>query len=341
MKHIKFPEKIDTINRRLPFFLATEEWVARHLPAGDYFFSWQVDPTVICGRNQEIAKEVNLNYCKNNCIDVVRRRSGGGAVFADRENFMFSYITDGDNVTEEFARYTNMIAMALRNIGINAMATGRNDITIDGKKVSGNAFYHIPGRCIAHGTMLYNFDPAHISNALTPSRAKLESKGVKSVKSRVTCLKNEGISLSSYDFERYMIESITDGDPYVITEKDLDEIVRIESRYYDPSFMKIEDTSGNHTEVASGRQLISNLLRLDGIGEFQIEYHLDSNNIINDFNISGDFFMQEDIDQRICNALNGILCDKVSLHEIISKINPESVIPGLTGDKLLNLILPY
>ena len=181
MRHIAFPENIDTVHRRLPFFLATEEWVARFLPAGDYFFSWQVDPTVICGRNQEIDKEVNLHYCRENGIDVVRRRSGGGAVFADRENFMFSFITDGDDVTGEFARYTAMIAGALCELGLDARATGRNDITIGGRKVAGNAFYHLPGRCIAHGTMLYNFDPCHLANALTPSKESSQCRRVSHV----------------------------------------------------------------------------------------------------------------------------------------------------------------
>lgn len=135
MRHIRFSEGIDVFNQRSLFFLATEEWVARSLPAGDWFFSWQVSPTVICGRNQEIDKEVDLVYCRRNGIDVVRRRAGGGSVFADRDNFMFSFITPGDNVTETFARYTAMIADALRGIGINAEATGRNDINIDEKSV--------------------------------------------------------------------------------------------------------------------------------------------------------------------------------------------------------------
>lgn len=338
MRHIKFPDSIDTVNRRLPFFLATEEWVARKLPAGDYFFSWQVDPTVICGRNQDISKEVDLEYCKNNGIDVVRRRSGGGAVFADRENFMSSYITDGDDITAEFAKYTSMIADALCRIGIDAVATGRNDITIDGKKVSGNAFYHIPGRCIAHGTMLYHFNPVHISNALTPSRAKLESKGVKSVQSRVTCLQTEGITHSPSEFEEYMIRSITDGNPYIVTENDLDEIVAIENHYYDPSFMRMDGKRKSDGASVNGQRLVTNQMRLDGVGEFQIEYSLDADSRIRDFHISGDFFMSEDVDRMICNRLNGVVCEEAELTAAIRDINPEAVIPGLTPVKLLGLI---
>lgn len=340
MRHIAFPEEIDILNRRLPFFLATEEWAARYLPAGEYFFSWQVNPTVICGRNQDILKEVDLDYCRDNGIDVVRRRSGGGAVFADRDNFMFSYITAGDDVVGEFARYTSMIASALRNIGMSAEATGRNDIVIDGKKVSGNAFYHIPGRCIAHGTMLYNFDPIHISKALTPSKAKLESKGVKSVESRVTCLVNEGITLSPEQFESYMIKSITDGDPYIVTQEDLENILNLESRYYDPSFMKIGNVLGKpECRLSEAASLKTNDIHLEGVGEFSIEYSVNQDNIIEEFRISGDFFMKEDVESRICDRLKGVRCDRESLGEVMEEINPDSVIPGLSGEKLLDLII--
>ncbi len=338
MRHISFPEYIDTFNRRLPFFLATEEWVARNLPADDYFFSWQVNPTVICGRNQEISKEVNLAYCKDNKIDVVRRRSGGGAVFADRENFMFSYITPGDDVTTTFAHYTSMIADALCKLGINAVATGRNDITINDKKVSGNAFYHIPGRCIAHGTMLYHFDPSHIANALTPSKAKLESKGVKSVQSRVTCLQEEGISLSPVQFEKYMIESITDSNPYIISEDDLKEIIAIENTYYDKSFINIPDDSSicDNDETLSNR--VSNHMRLEGVGEFYIDYTITPGNIINDFRISGDFFMNEDTDHLICDRINGTPFLEKAIKEVVSEIKPCKIIPGLTEESLAQLI---
>lgn len=341
MRHIRFSDEIEIINQRLPFFLATEEWVARNLPEDEYFFSWQVDPTVICGRNQEIDKEVNLEYCRGNNIDVVRRRSGGGAVFADRENFMFSYITAGDNVTEEFARYTSMIAEALRGIGIDATATGRNDITIGERKVSGNAFYHLPGKCIAHGTMLYNFDPHHISSALTPSRAKMESKGVKSVPNRVTCLKNEGISLSPTEFERYMIGRLTSGEPYIITYEDYHAIKSIEAGYYDPSFMRISLDKNNKTgEKGRGLNHICRSIRVDGLGEFCVDYDLDNKtNQIHDLRLTGDFFMSADVDMLLCRPLEGceLKCDELS--DRLQNIDLNVIIPGLSPEALKNLLL--
>lgn len=338
MKHIRIPDQREGERRRLPFYLAVEEWVARNFPSGDYFFSWRVDPTVICGRNQEIDKEVNLDYCRKNGIDVVRRRSGGGCVFADRQNFMFSYITASDKVTEVFARYTEMIAAALRSLGIDARASGRNDILIGERKVSGNAFYHIPGKSIAHGTMLYDFDTERLSNAITPSKAKLESKGVKSVPMRVTCLKNEGISLSPEEFESYMLEKITDGEPYLVTLADIEEIRLIEETYYSPSFLKI---GAREDLLIEGRRRVSNRENIEGLGEFCVEYDVDSaTETISRFSISGDFFMKGDVESRICRAFNGLRCERGEIERIVNSIDPESVVPGLDASTLLRLVLP-
>lgn len=338
MKHITLPRKAISVKRRLPFFLALEEWVAKRMPAGDYFFSWRVDPTVICGRNQEIDKEVNLEYCAANGIDVVRRRSGGGCVYADRENFMFSFITASDLVTEVFASYTAMIAKALCGLGIDAVATGRNDITIGGKKVSGNAFYHLPGRSIAHGTMLYDFDPTPLANAITPSKAKLQSKGVKSVPMRVTCLKNEGIGLSAADFERYMIENITDDRPYELSEEDIREVEQIESGYYDPEFIRIH---GKGRKQEGGDILKKmNTAVIPGLGEFCVEYHVsNSTGTISDFSISGDFFMSGNVEERLCHPLEGVALENEAIKSRIVNMDPESVIPGLTPDRLLKLVM--
>ena len=154
--------------RRLSFYLAMEEYTARHLNTGDdCFFMWQVKPSVIFGRNQLIEAEVNLDYCRQHGIEVYRRKSGGGCVYADMSNIMFSYITQDEQVNFTFNRYINLVALMLCKLGVDARASRRNDILIatgnnpdtgemDIRKVSGNAFYHIPGHSIVHGTMLYD-----------------------------------------------------------------------------------------------------------------------------------------------------------------------------------------
>lgn len=173
---MKYVSLSDSTVRRLPFYLAMEEYVARRFDE-EFFFMWQVDPTVIFGRNQLIEREVNIDYCRNNGIAVYRRKSGGGCVFADMSNIMFSYIVSSDDVVTTFSSYTERVAAMLRSLGLNAESTGRNDVLIDGRKVSGNAFYHIPGRSIVHGTMLYDTDLAHITQAISPSEAAPWVKG--------------------------------------------------------------------------------------------------------------------------------------------------------------------
>ena len=114
----------DSINRELPFYLAMEEYVARHVDVADAFFIWQVSPTVIFGRNQLIENEVNLDYCRSHNIATYRRKSGGGCVYADMGNLMLSYITKEENVNFTFNRYINMVALVLCRLGVEAKATG-------------------------------------------------------------------------------------------------------------------------------------------------------------------------------------------------------------------------
>ena len=147
MLYVTLPEEK---TRKASFYLAMEEFVARNVLDDDCLFYWQVEPSVIFGRNQLIGNEVNLEYCKSHAIDIFRRKSGGGCVYADKNNVMFSFITGEENVGLTFNRYINMMVLMLKRMGVNASATGRNDIVVDGRKVSGNAFYHIPGRSIVN-----------------------------------------------------------------------------------------------------------------------------------------------------------------------------------------------
>ena len=176
--------------RRLSFYLAMEEYVARHIDEDDLFFMWQVRPTVIFGRNQSLENEVNVDYCRANEIEMYRRKSGGGCVYADMGNVMLSYISKEENVGLTFNRFINMLLLVLRRMGIEATGTSHNDVMIGDRKVCGTAFYHLPGRSIVHSTMLYDTNMNHMLNAITPSQEKLQSKGIKSVRQRITFLKD-------------------------------------------------------------------------------------------------------------------------------------------------------
>ncbi len=328
MIHLKLPD--DDV-RPLTFYLAMEEWAARVLPPAEYFFCWRVEPTVICGRNQDIRAEVDLDYCRANGIHVVRRRSGGGAVFADMRNFMFSYITSSDAVQTTFERYTSMVADMLGSLGIAAHANGRNDIVVDGRKIAGNAFYHLPGRSIVHGTMLYGLDLRHFEKALTPSRAKLLSKGVQSVPMRLTCLTEHGLTMSPEEFGRYALDHLTDSTREV-SDAEIADICIIEQSYHDPQFL-----FGRHKEEYSDATVRTR--RFEGVGEITATLAPDSNGILRSLMLSGDFFLTGDPDAEICRRLAGTPYTRAALEGALEEIDTGAVIHGLGKRQLLDLLI--
>lgn len=232
MVYISLPENS---TRQLSFYLAMEEYAARNINEYDCFFQWQVEPSVIFGRNQLIENEVNIEYCRKNGIKMYRRKSGGGCVYADMSNIMFSYITSEESVGFTFNRYINTVIHLLRKLGVEATTSGRNDILIDGKKVSGNAFYHIPGRNIVHGTMLYDTDMQNMVGSITPSDEKLMSKGIKSIRQRINLLKDY-ISLNIDEFKEYVKKNLCDKE-IVLTEEDVEKIKEIEKEYLSTEFI--------------------------------------------------------------------------------------------------------
>ena len=185
MKNIVLP---DTNERSLAFYLAMEEFVAGQSEA-DSFFVWRVSPTVIIGRNQDLEAEVNLGYCREHDVKVVRRKSGGGCVYSDMGNIMISYVSRRGDVSEIFDRYLSALTACLRSLDLNAEKSGRNDILVEGRKVSGNAFHQLPDRSIVHGTLLYDTDFEALEEAIRPPVEKLQRHGVASVRQRVENLK--------------------------------------------------------------------------------------------------------------------------------------------------------
>lgn len=234
MKYIALPTNE---NRQLSFYLAMEEYVARHMQEPDCFFMWQVAPTVIFGRNQVVENEVNLEYCREHDIRVVRRKSGGGCVYADMDNLMLSMVTDGDNVGFTFNRFVTMIQLALHKIGVTATSTAHNDIMVGDRKVCGTAFYQLPGRSIVHSTMLYDTNMQHMLNAITPSAEKLEKKGIQSVRQRITLLKDY-TSLSLDEIKQKIRDTLCDGD-LVLTEEQVAGIEEIEQTYLKQDFIHL------------------------------------------------------------------------------------------------------
>ena len=223
MKYIALPAPQQ---RRLPFYLAMEEYVARRLDEPDAFFIWQVPPTVIYGRNQVAENEVDFDYCREHAIEVVRRKSGGGCVYADHDNLMLSFITNGDNVGFAFNRFVGMVLLVLRKIGIEATGTVHNDIMIGNRKVCGTACYLLAGRSIVHSTMLYDTNMEHMTHAITPCREKLQKKGIESVRQRITLLKDH-TRLTIDEVKTLIRDTLCDGER-MLTAEEIAEIERLE-----------------------------------------------------------------------------------------------------------------
>lgn len=226
MKYIALPDEKE---RRLSFYLAMEEWVARRLDEPECFFMWQVAPTVIFGRNQVMENEVDVDYCHEKGIQMFRRKSGGGCVYADKGNVMLSYVCDGDNVGFTFNKFINMLLFVLRRMGVEATSTSHNDVMIGERKVSGTAFYHLPGRNIVHSTFLYDTDMENMLHAITPSREKLQRKGVESVRQRITLLKDY-TDMSLEEVKSLIRTTLCVGER-VLTLSEVDEIERLEEKY--------------------------------------------------------------------------------------------------------------
>ena len=239
MKYISLPdEKV----RRLSFYLAMEEFVARRFDEPDGFFLWQVEPSVIFGRNQVAENEVNLDYCKAHSIKVYRRKSGGGCVYADMDNLMWSFVTSEENVGFAFNRFVNMVLLVLRKLGIAATGTSHNDVMIGDRKVCGTACYHLGGRSIVHSTMLYDTNMEHMLHAITPSQEKLEKKGIQSVRQRITLLKDylkeDHLPKSAEELKAFIRATLCDGES-VLTQADVAEIEQLEQTYLKKEFINL------------------------------------------------------------------------------------------------------
>lgn len=229
MKYITLPETLKG-DTHLSFYLAMEEYVARNIDEPDCFFMWQVGPTVIFGRNQVMQNEVNTLYCRQHGIEVFRRKSGGGCVYADKDNIMLSYISKSDNVPFTFNRFMTMLIFVLQQLGVRAVGTTHNDVMIGDRKVCGTAFYQLPGRSIVHSTMLYDTNMEHMLNAITPGPEKLEKKGIQSVRQRITFLKDH-TTLSLDEIKTLIRQTLCDGE-VMLTNQHIKDIEQIESLKY-------------------------------------------------------------------------------------------------------------
>ena len=324
MKYILLP-KPDTIHQ-LPFYFAVEEYVARHYTDDDYFIGWRVNPTVMLGRNQLIDNEVNTDYCKEHKIDIFRRKSGGGCIYADKGCIQFSYISRSVNANKAFAAYMQRMADLLKGLKIDAQLSGRNDILIDGTKVSGCAFYQLSNRSVLHNSLLFDTQLDHLSNALTPAKEKLQSKGVASVRQRVT---NVAIytQLEILAFMDYVRQEMCGTEVLELTEEDMKEVAEIEKELSSDDFVY-----GKNPKYSLVRKH-----RFEGVGTLEAHIEL-KNNIIGSINMVGDYFLLGDIDHDFLSLLKGCEFTREAVEERLEDIDLSTIIRGLKLRQFLRLL---
>ncbi len=320
MKYVEFPF---AETERLSFYLAAEEHLAHNYPKAEYFFMWQVRPTVIFGRNQLIENEVNLDFVRRNNIEFYRRKSGGGCVYADMSNIMFSFITPTFNRDFVFDTYLSRTVDILRSLGVPAEFSGRNDILVDGHKVSGNAFYRVNDRSIVHGTMLYDTDLSIMVKAITPDNEKLISKGVDSVRKRVTNLK-EYLNISIDDFKQYVKEHMTDS-TLKLDNGDVRQIRDIEKGYLRSDF--IYGKNPNYTIMRKRRVLA---------GSVEISVEL-KNGIVKRLNMLGDYFIIGD-ESEFLDKFRNESFDRETFAKRLEDVRPEDYIYNFTKTDFLSIL---
>lgn len=219
--------------------LAIEEYALKHLDINETYLLFYInEPSIIIGKNQNTIEEINTKYVEDQQIHVVRRLSGGGAVYHDKGNLNFSFITKDDgNSFHNFKKFTEPVVEALKKLGVNAELSGRNDLMAEGRKISGNAQFSTKGRMFSHGTLLFDSEIENVVSALKVKKDKIESKGIKSIRNRVANISEfleQKVTVEEFRemLLRYIFEGEENITEYKLTEKDWETIHQISKERY-------------------------------------------------------------------------------------------------------------
>lgn len=312
--------------------LAIEEYALRHLPIDDTYLLFYVnEPCIIVGKNQNTAEEINRDYVEENNVHVVRRLSGGGAVYQDKGNLNFSFITkdDGDSFSN-FKKFTQPVIDTLQKLGVDAQLSGRNDIHVGERKISGNAQYTTKGRMFSHGTLLLDSDIEQVVMALNVSDEKIRSKGIKSIRSRVANI-NEFLDhkMNVDELKKAILEFVfAEGDveTHQLTEKDWEGIRDISKDRY-------QNWDWNY-----GQNPKFDLHRSKKFDAGLIDIRMNvKGNVITDVKIFGDFFgVGEVIDVE--EMLKNVRYEEKALHEALQDLDMSHYFGRISKEEFIELI---
>ncbi len=289
-------------NRDAYFNLASEEYLLKQ-KGGYYFYLWINDPAVIVGINQNAFEEVNLSYTELNGIKVVRRLTGGGTVYHDGGNLCYTVIAPYDKDVDNYKKFTAPVIEYLNELGVPAEFSGRNDITVDGKKISGNAQTVYGDKIMHHGTILFDTDPDALTFSLNPNKLKTESKGIKSVRARVTNIKDRLRKIVTIEqFKNGLADKfLSFCQPYSFDKQDIKAIDKL----VDERYSRFEWNMGRSPK---GKNVFTKKFNF---GIMTISFDTEKG-IMQNVNITGDFFSLKDVNELAQN-LNGVRYEKADL----------------------------
>lgn len=316
--------------------LAIEEFILKHLDVDEntYLLFYINKPSIIIGKNQNTIEEISTKYVEEKGIKVVRRLSGGGAVYHDLGNLSFSFLTkdDGDSF-HNFKKFTEPVVKALQKLGVNAELSGRNDLLAEGRKISGNAQFSTKGRMFSHGTLLFDSEMDEVVNSLKVKKDKIESKGIKSIRSRVANIKEflkEDMTIEQFKelILKYIFdtEKIDEIPQYHLTEADWKVINQISEERY-------KNWDWNY-----GKSPKFNLQHSHRFPVGSIDLRLDVNKgVIDNCKIFGDFFGVGDISD-IENRLQGVKYEKAEIEKVLVDLDIKHYFGNITKDEFIDLV---
>jgi lipoate-protein ligase A len=313
-----------------PYFnLAAEEYLLKEC-SEPVFRLWRNAPSIIIGKNQNAAAEINAQFVHEHNIPVIRRLTGGGAVFHDLGNINFTFIdkkVDGEETSAMFARFTAPIIAALRKLGVNAYLEGRNDLLIDGRKFSGNAICIHRDRVLQHGTLLFSSSIADLSGALNARPEKFVGKSVQSNRSRVTNISEHLPSpMEIEDFMKYIFGEISGSGATDYTPEEVKAIEKLREERY---------STDEWNWGTSPKYTYSNVVKLPS-GLVEIFLNVEKG-IIRECRICGDYFFTAPTSE-LEELLTGVLNRYDDIFAAVSSIDLNSYISGMTPEIFTGLI---
>lgn len=315
-----------------PYFnMAFDEYALERLALEEpLFYLWQNRPSVIIGLNQNAYAEVFLDYLHEQDIALVRRVTGGGAVYHDLGNLNYTIVGRTADLNRDYPEYARHILKALQSLGVDAELSGRNDILVDGHKVSGYAKRVYKDRMMVHGTLMYDVDLERLTQALNPSAEKLTAKGIASVRSRVTNLCHHLPSIPDIDsfrkhLEEYLSRGYKDAE-YILQQSQLEEIGHIAQNKFN-TYDWIYGRSPQSTIVRSARF---------ACGHIEVCLHISEGHIAQ-CHISGDF-MGNLPTSEVEQCLVGVRYDRTAIHDRLSPLDIGMYFDHLSADDFIRLV---